>query len=120
MNNQRLMAIITGASLILMAIVAIFSIGYAYTQFDTPNQTQFLKNNILENKGLYQSMLLGILIVIILDFIVSYTSYKYFEEDHGKIAKISGIIRAIYSVVFGIATYFLFKNLTSKTKIYNL
>ena len=66
MNNQRRIAIITGTSLILMAIVAIFSIGYANTQFDNPEQTEFLKDNILQNTGLYQSMLIGILIIIIL------------------------------------------------------
>ncbi len=113
MNNQRRIAIITGTSLILMAIVAIFSIGYAFTQFDNPEQTEFLKDNILQNTGLYQSMLIGILIIIILDFIVSYTLDKYFEEDHQKMSLISGIIRAIYTMILVIATYYLTKNLTT-------
>jgi sulfite exporter TauE/SafE len=113
MKNQRRIAIITGISLILMALIAIFSIGYAYTQFDNPEQSEFLKNNILQNRGLYQSMLLGILVIIILDFIVSYTLYKYFVGDHQKMSMVSGIIRAIYTLIFAVATYYLTKNLNT-------
>lgn len=113
MKNQRRIAIITGISLLLMTIVAIFSIGYAYTQFDNQEQSEFLKENIIQNRGLYQSMLIGILIIIILDFIVSYTLYKFFEKDHQKMSMVSGIIRAIYTLIFVIATYYLTKNLNT-------
>ena len=110
MKNQRRIAIITGISLVLMAIFGIFSLGYAYTQFDNPEQSEFLKDIILANMGLYQSMLIGILIIIILDFIVSYTLYKYFENDNKKMSLLSGIIRVIYTLIFVIATYYLTKN----------
>lgn len=111
--NQRQIAKITGISLITMAIIAGFSIGYAYTKFDQPEQFELLKDNIVQNTGLYYSMLIGILIIIILDFIVSYTLYKYFEDDHKKISLLSGIIRAIYTLFFGIATYYLTQNLNT-------
>ena len=111
--KQRKAAKITGVALLTMTIIAIFSIGYAYDQFDRPEQLEWLKNNITQNIGLYYSMLTGILLIIILDFIVSYTLYKYFEEDKRKLALLSGIIRAIYTVIFGIATYFLTKNVNT-------
>lgn len=113
MKNQRRIAIITGISLVLMAIFGIFSLGYAYTQFDTPKQSEFLKDIIITNMGLYQSMLIGILIIIILDFTVSYTLYKYFENDNKKMSLLSGIIRVIYTLIFIIATYYLTKNLNT-------
>ena len=113
MKNQRRIAIITGISLVLMAIFGIFSLGYAYTQFDNPEQSEFLKDIILANMGLYQSMLIGILIIIILDFIVSYTLYKYFENDNKKMSLLSGMIRVIYTLIFVIATYYLTKNLNT-------
>lgn len=111
--KQRKAAKITGVALLTMTIIAIFSIGYAYDQFDRPEQLEWLKNTITQNIGLYYSMLTGILLIIILDFIVSYTLYKYFEEDKRKLALLSGIIRAIYTVIFGIATYFLTKNVNT-------
>ncbi len=111
--KQRRIAIITGVSLIMMAIVAGFSIGYAYSELYKPEQLEFLKDNILQHKELYQSMLFGILTIIILDLIVSYTLYKYFEDDNKNMSFISGIIRVIYTIIFGIATYYLTKNLST-------
>lgn len=111
--NQRRIAIITGISLIVMAIIAGFSIGYAYGELYKPEQLGLLKDNILRNKGLYQSMLIGILLIIILDLLVSYTLYKYFEDDNKKMSFVSGVIRVVYTVIFGIATYYLTKNLNT-------
>jgi len=113
MMNQRRIAIITGISLIIMAIAAGFSVGYAYAELYKPEQLEFLKNNILQNMGLYRGMLIGILVILILDLIISYTLYKYFENDNKKISLASGIIRVIYTIIFGIATYYLTKNLNT-------
>ena len=110
--KKRKIAIMTGISLIVMAIVAVFVIGYAYAEFDTPGEIEFV-NNILQNKGLYLSMLYGFLVIILLDFIVSYNLYKYFEDDHKKMSAISGLIRTIYTIIFIIAVYHLTKNINS-------
>lgn len=109
--SQRRIAITTGISLILMAIVAGFSVGYAYSEFYQPEQIGSLKNNVLQNQGLYRNMLIGILIILILDLLVSYTLYKYFANDNKIISSISGVIRIIYTAIFGIATNYLTKNL---------
>lgn len=113
MMNQRRLAITTGISLVIMAIVAGFSVGYAHAEFYNPEQLEFLKDSILQNMGLYQSMLIGILIILILDLLVSYTLYKFFEDDNKRTSFISGVIRVVYTVIFGIATYYLTKNLNT-------
>lgn len=94
-----------------MAIAGFFSLGYAYGELYNPERLELLKNNVIPNQGLYHGMLIGILIVIILDLIVSYTLYKYFEEDNKKISLASGLIRIAYTVVFAVATYYLTINL---------
>jgi magnesium-transporting ATPase (P-type) len=114
MNNRRI-AIITGISLILMAVIAGFSIGYAYPEFYKPEQLESFKSNILNNQVLYNNMLIGILIILILDLLVSYTLYKYFENDNRKISLASAIIRMIYTLIFGIATFYLTKNINEVT-----
>lgn len=111
--NQRRIAITSGVSLLMMAIIAGFSIGYAYPEFDNPEHFELLKQNILKNRGLYYSMIIGIIMIIILDFIVAYTLYKYFKDDHKKTSLISGIIRGMYTIIFGIATFYLTKNLNT-------
>ncbi len=110
MKNRRI-AIITGLSLILMAIIAGFSVGYAFSEFYQSDQIDSLKDNILINQGLYRNMLIGILAIIILDFLVSYTLCVYFKNDNDKTAITSGILRIAYTLIFGIATIYLTNNL---------
>lgn len=109
--KKRVLAKITGWSLILMALIAGFSVGYAYPQIYNPEQLGSIKDNLLHNEGLYKYMLLGILLIIILDFLVSYTLYHYFKDDNKDVSLVSTFIRIIYTIVFGIATCFLVKNL---------
>lgn len=111
--SQRQFAIITGVSLLLMAVAAGFAVGFAYPQFYQADQFDFLKDNILSNVELYRSMLNGILLILILDVLVSYTLYKYFENDNRKISLLSGIVRFVYTVIFAIGTFFLAKNMNS-------
>jgi len=109
---MRRIAITTGISLLIMAIVAGFSFGYVYPEFNQIDQSEFTYDNMLNNKELYKNMLLGILIILILDLLVSYTLFRYFEKDNRRLSLISAIIRIIYTIIFAIATLYLVRNLT--------
>jgi len=111
--NRRSIAVISGLSLIVMAIVAGFSFGYAYPELYLTEEPELLKENILQNKGLYQYMLIGIAIIILLDILVAFSLYKYFASDHKNISFISGLLRVVYAIIFGIAMYFLAINLST-------
>lgn len=101
----------TGYSLILMAVVAGFSIGYAFPKFFDVNQLEITHSNLSGNLQLYLSMLIGIVLIIILDILISWTIYQFFKNDNKKVALMSFILRIIYAAIFGVATYFLFANL---------
>lgn len=109
--NKRRIAMIAGWSLVLMALIAGFSVGYAYSKFYQPDQISSMKDIILSNQGQYWTMLIGIFLILILDILVSYTLYKYFIDDNRNISFISGILRVVYTVIFGIASFYLVKNL---------
>jgi hypothetical protein len=109
--SKRKLALITAWSLILMAIIAGFSLGYAYSTFNQPEQIDILKDHVQNSLGLYRTMVIGVILVIILDFIVSYTLYKYFIEEDRRIALMSGVLRVAYTFVFALATYYMSKNL---------
>ena len=109
--SKRRIAIVTGWSLILMAIISGFSFGYAYSEFNHPDQTDLLKDNIFNNLELYRNMIIGIFVILILDFLASYTLYVYFKDDDRKFSLIAGILRIAYTFIFGIATFYLCKNL---------
>jgi len=116
MSKQRLNAIVTGYSLIAMAALAGFSFGYAMPIFFDVNNFETPQLNIEENIGVYILMLIGIVIIIILDILVSWTIYQFFKIYNNSIAIISFILRILYTVAFSVGTYFLFKNIVQGVK----
>ncbi len=111
MIKNRIFAKITGYSLLLMAIIAGFAFGFAFPKIFNPSQLDFVQSNLASNLQLYKLVLLAILIVILLDILVSLTLYLYFKNDNKKIALLSSILRIVYTIIFGIATFYLTKNL---------
>lgn len=108
--NSRTFARLTGYSLLIMAISAGFSIGFVFPKIFNESQLYLAQNNISENLHLYKWMLIGLIVVLLLDILVSYTLYKYFKNSSKKLALLSGILRMLYSLLFGIAIFYLLKN----------
>jgi hypothetical protein len=111
MNNQRKIAKITGYLLIMMALIAGFSLGFAYPKFYDNTQIILAQDDLIENLEYYKMMLLGIILIILLDIFVSCTLYLYFKNNNIKLALYSFIFRTIYTIFFCIATYFLIINI---------
>ena len=82
--NQRLIARITGWTIVIMALAAGFVFGYAIPDFSSPQPGDQLQIHIQSNRGLYLAMLVGIIFIQILDVIASFTFYKFFQEDPNK------------------------------------
>jgi hypothetical protein len=110
MIKNRTLAKIIGYSIVLMAIIAGFSFGFAFPKIYSPSQLDIAQSNLIENLQLYKLMLFGITLVLLLDILVSWTIYLYFKNDNKKLALLSCALRIVYSMIFGIATYFLVKN----------
>ena len=111
MNKNRMFAKITGYSLLLMAIIAGFAFGFAFPKIFDPGKLDLVQSNLAGNLPLYKWMLFAMLLVLLLDVLVSWTLYRYFKNDNKKIALLSGILRIVYTVIFGIAAFYLTKNL---------
>lgn len=111
MNKHRTIAKITGYSLVLMALTAGFSFGFAFPKFFNLNQLEIVQNGLTDNLELYKFMLVGILLVLILDILISVTLFQYFKNDNIKLALLSFIFRIIYTLIFGIGTFYLTNNI---------
>jgi hypothetical protein len=111
MNRQRKNAIITGYSLILMALTAGFAVGYAFPIFYDKYKLELFQKLLSDNISLYKYMLGALIFIVILDIIVSWTLYQFFKEDNRKLSIILLTLRLGYTFIFGIAIYFLFTNL---------
>ena len=109
MKNRQL-AIITGASLIIMAIISAYVLGYGFAEIYPSENPDSFKANILSNSNLYRNMLIGMGGILFLDFLVSYTLYAYFKANSNKVALLMGVFRVMYTLIFSIATYQLTLN----------
>lgn len=113
--NQRLIALITGWTIVIMTIVASFVFGYALPEFSSLQDGDSIQQHIQTNKGVYLAMIAALIFIQLLDLVASYTFCKFFLHTQRTIASISGGLRFLYTFIFGLGTLFLIRNLTSDT-----
>jgi len=108
LNKQKKQGIIAGFSLLIMAIVAGFTFGYAHTNLvvDSPEITL---QNLVANKSLFVAELCGWSIIFITDIIVAIALYFFFRSMSKDISLITASIRIVYTLILGIAIMQLFK-----------
>lgn len=110
MMPNRKYALITGIALLIMAVAAGFAIGYALPLYYAEGALTIAAQTFTSQQPLYLALLSSIVVVLLLDLLVSWTLYKYFEADSKKWALISLGTRIIYTLLFGLATWYLFAN----------
>lgn len=110
MNNLKILSKINGFSILLMAIIASFTFGYASPKLFDHNQPD-IAQNLTENLQLFKFMLLGILVLILLDFLLSFSLYLYFKKNSNKLAMLASYFRIVYTLFFCFSTYYLFINM---------
>jgi hypothetical protein len=107
-KNEKIQGITAGFSLVIMAIVAGFSFGYAHNILvaDSPEITF---NNLIANKSLFLAELVGWSIIFITDLIVAIALYFFFRNTSKQISWITAFIRIVYTLILGIAIIQLVK-----------
>lgn len=122
--NKKIAAQTAGYSIILMALIAGFAFGFAYPKIYNASNISLTKNYLIDNIFLYKVMITSIVLIIIFDLIVTYTFYVYFKNIDRFIALLAAALRAIYTIILGIAMSFLIdnRNVTSQSNnllVYN-
>ena len=112
-NKEKKQGIIAGISLVIMAIVAGFSFGYAHNNLVTDSPTITLQN-LIAGKSLFYAELAGWSIIFALDVIVAIALYYFFRSTSKQISLITAAIRIAYTLILGIAIIYLFKIIPTK------
>ena len=87
MNNEhRKWGLITGNSLLIMALIAGFTYGYVHTSIYIPNDSELTAKLLQENIMIYKMGIFAWVIIIILDIIVSLGLYKFYLDDKNMIS----------------------------------
>lgn len=107
-NPIRFWSMISGISLLIMAIAAGYAYGFSFNQIYVDNNPVQTMENIKSNSTLFYSGALVWCLILATDIIVSYGFYRYLEPTHKPIAMISGSLRLVYSLFLAVGIVFLF------------
>ncbi|HCX02879.1 MAG TPA: hypothetical protein DHM42_00210 [Clostridiales bacterium] len=107
-NKIRFWSIISGISLIIMAIAAGYAYGFSFNQIYVESDSIQTMINILANSTLYYSGVIVWCLILITDLIVAYGFYRYLKPVNKTVASLSGVLRLIYSIFLAIGIVFLF------------
>lgn len=103
--SQRQLALLTGWSITIMAIVATCVMGLIYAPIFGMSITEF-SNSYLDLKELLKIGLIGWIVILLCDLIVSWSLYKLYKKANT--SKIMGILRFVYSIILALAISKLF------------
>lgn len=106
-NNQRLSAIIAGISLLIMTLAAFFSYGYVHSSLVVSSDPVATFKNIQASRMLFQLEILGWIIIIITDILVSWGFYIFLKPINSKYSLLACLFRLIYTGILAIAVSFL-------------
>lgn len=107
MQTNRKSALIAGMALIIMALAAVFSFGYAHNSLVIPNQPDITVSNLKSSKSLFILEILGWILILLCDIAVSVALYVFFKNENRKLALHTAATRIIYSAILGTAIFFL-------------
>jgi len=103
--SLRTAAIITGASLLLMAIlstIAYFNTFQSLVKFDDAALTA---QNILNSVGAFRTAIMLLFVVALLDIIVAWAMYIVLLPADKKLSALTAWLRVIYGVIFAFAIF---------------
>lgn len=107
-NKEKKQGIIAGISLVIMAIIAGFSFGYAHNSL-VADSAEITLQNLIANKSLFFAELAGWCLIFITDLMVAIALYFFFRSASKQISLITAFIRIAYTLVLGLAIIQLFK-----------
>lgn len=105
--NQRDKALAISIALLTMAVLAVLAFGLVMPMFNTLMSTSDLRSLMLGQEDAYAGMLVLIGLIIVLDILLSVLIADFFKTINKKLAFYTGLLRFLYSGLFGLALCFL-------------
>ncbi|HSJ39308.1 MAG TPA: DUF4386 domain-containing protein [Planococcus sp. (in: firmicutes)] len=96
---------ITGLSLLLMAIIALFANFFVFESLIVPGNAAATVENLLANDLLFRFGIAGFIIVLLLDVVVSWSLYILLRQVNNNLALLAAGFRLIYTAIFAAAMF---------------
>jgi hypothetical protein len=102
-NSQHIPAVIAGISLIIMGIAAAFSYGYVHHSLVVSADAVITLQNIEAALPLFQFGILGWVVIILSDILVSWAFYLFLKPIHRDLSLLAGWLRLVYTGILAMA-----------------
>ena len=106
-TRDKKLFLLTGASLVLMAIIAGLGYGYAFGSFYIPESGEETYQRLHRSPGLLYSTIACFIVIVLLDVIVSVDFLAIFKKMQEFLAMLVFSLRLIYSAMLGAAISYL-------------
>lgn len=97
-----------GSGLLLMAVAAAFSYGYAHAQLLVEGDAEATLSNLISQSLLFKAEIGGWVLILLSDVAVAGACYLLLKPVHPKLSLLGGALRLLYSVILGAAVWRLF------------
>jgi hypothetical protein len=102
-TSQRTAALVTGISLLLMMVLAMFSTFFVIEGLIVPGDATLTAENIVNNEILVRLGIFSLMIVIILDIIVAWSLTIVLRPVNWSLSLLGGWFRLVYAAIFFVA-----------------
>lgn len=101
--QPRTAALTAGTALIIMALAAFFSYGYAHGTLVDLEDAGATLDRLATSSLLFKAEVLGWLVILICDIIVAWAFYVYLKPYHEQLSLLGAWLRLIYTAILGAA-----------------
>ena len=116
-NNQKKWGLLTGYSVVLMALVAGFVYGFVHSTIYKAGDSDLTARLLQENIAMYKWGIVSWILIFVLDIIVSLGLYIIYKAEQKKLAILSSVLRVLYTLILGIAVAQLIIPLINNSEI---
>lgn len=96
---------ITGLSLLVMAIIALFANFFVFESLIVPGNAAATVENLLANDLLFRFGIAGFIIVLLLDVVVSWSLYILLRQVNKNLALLAAGLRLVFTAIFAAAMF---------------
>lgn len=99
----RKAALITGVTIFIIAIFAMFAVGVVDTRLIIDGDATATMNNIKKSISLFKVGIFSWLIILICDIVISWSLYIFLKQIDSSLSLLGALFRLAYSAILGIA-----------------
>ncbi|MEX2593668.1 MAG: DUF4386 domain-containing protein [Anditalea sp.] len=103
LSTRRKMALVTGFSLVAMALIAGFAYGYAFQSIYVAGDGTATLMNLNNSKLLLRLVIFSFVVILILDVVIAWALYFFFKQVNEPLSLLCAWLRLIGAAFLGVA-----------------